>query len=551
MTSIRIALAALAACLAGGLFLPASAQTMTTTPAASAYVPLPNADVPTHGEWGDRGDGTYANPVLPADFSDLDAIRVGADYYAISSTFQYSPGVVVLHSNDLVNWTIIGHAVGDLTLIGPDLNWDRMDRYRKGVWAGSLRYHAGKFWVYFNTPDEGFFMTTAPSPAGPWTPVHCLWRTRGWDDPCPFWDDDGQGYLVTSHYADGYKIHLFKMSADGRSLLMDSDRVIHQSRGSEANKLYKIDGLYYHFFSEVHGEGRAVMMGRAKSLDGPWETHQLNHVNGAVDKEPNQGGLIELPEGRWQFVTHQGRGDWEGRAMCLLPVTWADGWPLLGKVGADGIGGMVWRAKKPIQGSPLTGIQASDEFSAKTLRPQWEWNYQPRSEKWSLAERPGFLRLHAFPPLAPGDFKKAGNTLTQRAMRTSRNEVTVRLDLAGMADGQQAGIAHYSAAWCLFGVVQTGGVRTLTVNDGGHAVPGPRITQNALWLRSAWGYDGQSRFSYSLDGKTFLNLGDPYQLKWGNYRGDRIGIYSFNDLGERGYVDVDWFHYVVGRGAAA
>ena len=270
-----------------------------------------------------------------------------------------------------------------------------------------------------------------------------------------------------------------------------------------------------------------------------------------MDKEPNQGGLIELPDGRWQFVTHQGRGDWEGRAMCLLPVTWADGWPLLGKVGADGIGGMVWRAKKPIQGSPLTGIQASDEFSAKTLRPQWEWNYQPRSEKWSLAERPGFLRLHAFPPLAPGDFKKAGNTLTQRAMRTSRNEVTVRLDLAGMADGQQAGIVHYSAAWCLFGVVQTGGVRTLTVNDGGHAVPGPRITQNALWLRSAWGYDGQSRFSYSLDGKTFLNLGDPYQLKWGNYRGDRIGIYSFNDLGERGYVDVDWFHYVVGRGAAA
>ena len=419
---------------------------------------------------------------------------VGTDYYAVSSTFQYSPGVVVLHSKDLVNWTILGHAVDDLTLIGPDLNWDRMNRYGAGIWAGSLRYHGGKFRVYFNTPDEGFFMTTAPSPAGPWAPVHCLWRTSGWDDPCPFWDDDGQGYLVATHYADGYKIHLFKMSADGKSLRLDSDRVIHQSDGSEANKLYKINGLYYHLFSEVHGEGRVVMMERAKSLDGPWETRQLNHVNGAVDKEPNQGGLLELPDGRWYFVTHQGRGDWEGRAMCLLPVTWTDGWPLIGKIGADGIGGMVWRARKPILGFPLTAIQAGDEFSAKTLGPQWEWNYQPRPEKWSLTERPGFLRLHAFAPLVPGDFKKAGNTLTQRAMRTSRSEVTVKLDLAGMADGQQAGLAHYAAAWCLFGVVQGGGARTLTVNDGGHATPGPAIMQDALWLRSAWGYDGQSRF---------------------------------------------------------
>ena len=547
MPCIWIIRAALAACLAGALLPLASAQTMTAIPAAHAGGSLPNADIPTRGEWGDRGDGAFANPILPADFSDLDAIRVGRDYYAISSTFQYSPGVVVLHSQDLVNWTVLGHAVSDLTLIGPDLNWDRMDRYGKGIWAGSLRYHDGKFWVYFNTPDEGFFMTTAKNPAGPWEPVHCLWRTSGWDDPCPFWDDDGQGYLVTSHYADGYKIHLFKLSADGKSLLMDSDRVIHQSRGSEANKLYKINGLYYHFFSEVHGEGRVVMMERAGSLDGPWEIRQLNHVNGAVDKEPNQGGLIALPDGRWYFVTHQGRGDWEGRAMCLLPVTWTDGWPVIGKVGPDGIGGMVWRGRKPISGPPLTGIQASDEFGAKTLKPQWEWNYQPRNEKWSLTERPGFLRLHAFPPLQPGDFKKAGNTLTQRSLRTSRNEVTVKLDLAGMADGQQAGLVHYAAAWCLFGVVQAGAVRMLTVNSGGHAAPGPTITQDALWLRSTWGYDGGSQFAYSLDGKTFLPLGDPYPLKWGNYRGDRIGLYSFNDRGERGYVDIDWFRYAVAR----
>lgn len=537
----------LAVCLAGGLAVSAARQRLTATPADNYYKPLPDAGVPTHGAWGDQGNGTYVNPVLPADFSDLDAIRVGTDYYAISSTFQYSPGMVVLHSKDLVNWTIIGHAVTDLTQISPELNWNRMDRYGRGIWAGSIRHHDGKFWIYFNTPDEGMFMTTAKNPAGPWAPLHCLWRTAGWDDPCPFWDDNGQGYLVTTHFADGYKIHLFPLSPDGRSLVMSSDCVIHQSRGSEANKLYKINGLYYHLYSEVHPEGRVVMMDRAASLNGPWETHQLIHVNRRVDKEPNQGGLIQLPNGRWYFFTHQGTGDWEGRAACLLPVTWIDGWPILGQVGADGIGSMVWHAEKPIGGFPLSNVIVSDDFHEKTLKPQWEWNYQPRDSHWSLTEHPGCLRLHAFPPLKPGDFKTAGNTLTQRSMRTPQNKVTVQLDLHGMADGQQAGIVHYSRSYCTFGVTQTGPVRTLTLNLSGHITPGRAITQRTLWLRSTWGYDGQSQYSYSTDGHTFTPFGPSYPLAWGDYRGDRIGVFTFNDQGDKGYVDVENFQYTVTR----
>jgi beta-xylosidase len=328
--------------------------------------------------------------------------------------------------------------------------------------------------------------------------------------------------------------------------VMASDRVIHQSHGSEANKLYKIKGLYYHFFSEVHGEGRVAMMERANSLDGPWEVRQLNHVS-SEDKEPNQGGLLELPDGRWQFFTHQGRGDWEGRAACLLPVTWIDGWPVIGKVGSDGIGSMVWHAPKPIPGFSRTAIWGSDDFDQKTLKPFWEWNYQPRPEKWSLMERPGFLRLHAFSPLRPGDFKKAGNTLTQRCQRAGHVEVTVKLDLAGMTDGQQAGIVHSAGAWCLFGVTQTGGVRTLTYNRDGQIASGPPLAQNALWLRSSWGFDGVSQFSYSLDGRTYVPFGAPYPLTWGDYRGDRIGVCCFNDNGEHGYIDVDWFRYTVSR----
>jgi beta-xylosidase len=508
--------------------------------AASASDPKPAA---LKTAWGDQGDGTYVNPILPSDYSDLDAIRVGDDFYAISSTFQFSPGVVILHSKDLVNWKILGHAVNDLTQIGPDLNWNKMNRYGHGIWAGAIRYHEGKFWIYFGTPDEGFFMTTATNPAGPWGPLHALWKVQGYDDCCPFWDDDGQGYFICTHYADKYSIHLIKLSPDGRSLLLNSDKVIHQSRGSEANKLYKINGRYYHYYSEVHAEGRVVMMERAASLDGPWESSQLLHVNKATDKEPNQGGLIQLASGEWWFLTHQGTGDWEGRAMVLLPVTWINQWPIIGKVGDDGIGNMLWTVRKPIQGQPSVVPQTDDDFHETTLSPQWEWNYQPRAEKWSLSERPGFLRLRAFPPLKSDDLLKAGDTLTQRCFRTTSNLVTLQLDLTGMADGERAGLCHFAKGYSTLGIHQTGTSRALFCDDNGKFTEGPAIASAQIWLRSTWAYDGKSQYAYSLDGKTFQPFGPPYSLTWGNYRGDRLGIFNYNNKGDTGFVDIPSFHY--------
>jgi beta-xylosidase len=507
---------------------------------AASEIPDKPADV---ARWGDQGDGTFVNPILPEDFSDLDMIRVDDDFYAISSTFQYSPGVVILHSKDLVNWTIIGHAVDDLTRIGPELNWDKMDRYGHGIWAGAIRYHEGKFWIYFGTPDEGFFVTTAANPAGPWEPVHQMWKVKGWDDCCPFWDDDGQGYFVCSNTAGGYAIHLFKLSADGKDLVMNTDRIIHQSRGSEANKLYKINGLYYHYYSEVRPEGRVIMMERSKSLEGPWESKQLNHVNKHVDKEPNQGGLLQLASGQWWFVTHQGTGDWEGRAMVLLPVTWISGWPIIGKPGADGIGNMVWTAAKPIASVIVATQPTEEDFAPSGLGPQWEWNYQPRADKWSLTERPGFLRLYAFPPLEPNDLLKAGNTLTQRVMRTSENEVITQLDISGMEDGQEAGLCHLAKDYAAFGILQAGDMRTLTFSRRGDVMRGPEISGGTIWLRSTWNEQGESQFSFSPDGTKYTSFGPIYQLTWSYYRGDRIGIFCYNNKAERGHIDVGAFHY--------
>jgi beta-xylosidase len=493
--------------------------------------------------WGDQGDGTYRNPVLPADYSDIDCIRVGADYYAISSTMQFSPGMVVLHSKDLVNWTILGHVAGDLTQIGPELNWDKMNRYGRGVWAGAIRYHDKKFWVFFGTPDEGYFMSTAAKPAGPWTPLRQVLKGAGWDDCCPFWDDDGQGYLVGSSFKDKYKIHLWKLTPDGQGLVQESDHVIHQSRGSEANKFFKFNGLYYHLFSEVTAEGRAVMMERSRNIFGPYaEIKQLSHADKRF-REPNQGGLVQTETGDWFWFTHHGSGSWEGRPASLVPVKWIDGWPIIGEPDQNGIGHFVLSGKKPVAGAPVATPQTSDEFKERNLSPQWEWNFQPRADKWSLTERPGWLRLHAFRPIQPDSLMKAGNTLTQRAFRTASNVAVIKLDLSGMKDGVKAGLCHFSKSHAALGVSQKDNVRSIEYRNNGVVTPGPAISGNTLWLKSTWGLDGKSRFSYSFNGGSFVEFGAPYQAAWGYYRGDRIGIYAFNDAADSGYIDVDYFHY--------
>ena len=512
-------------------------------------IPLFAADsaAPRWGDWpnwGDQGDGTYRNPVVPGDYSDIDCIRVGPDYYAISSTFQFSPGVVIVHSQDLVNWTILGHVVADLNQIGPELDWTKMSCYGKGVWAGAIRYHDRKFWVYFGTPDEGYFMSTAANPAGPWAPLHPVLKEAGWDDCCPYWDDDGQGYFVGTHFRDGYKTYLFRLTPDGRDIVKESGQVINEGSGREANKLYKIDGTYYHLYSEHQGNtGRYVMMQRSKNIFGPYtEKKQLGHADRPA-LEPNQGGLVQTEKGGWYFFTHHGTGAWEGRCASLLPVTWIEGWPIIGEVGPDGIGSMVWSGPKPVPGTPIATPQTDDEFQETSLPPQWEWNYQPRAEKWSLTERPGFLRLHAFKPLRSDDLMAAGNTLTQRSMRTRDNVVTLALDLSGMADGQVAGVCHFSRDDSMLAVRQTGTARALEVTHARKTTPGPALTAGKIWLRSVWGLDGRSQYSYSEDGANFLPFGEPYQLSWGSYRGDRIGIFTYNNQGEAGFVDVDWFHY--------
>ncbi|HEX8630810.1 MAG TPA: RICIN domain-containing protein, partial [Catenuloplanes sp.] len=399
-------------------------------------------------------------------------------------------------------------------------------------------------------PDEGFFVTSAANPAGPWDPLTSMWRTTGWNDVCPFWDDDGKGYLATTNYADEYKIYLIPLGPDNKSLVTSARRLIHQSNRSEASKLYKINGRYYHLYSEVRS-GRVVMMNRSTNLFGPYETKQLNRVSSSGDREPNQGGLIQAPSGAWYWLTHHGTGGhWEGRSMSLLPVTWVNNWPIIGQVAADGIGTMVWSGTVPaggVRGAPLpaiSGVITNDDFSRSTLRPQWEWHYQPRADRWSLTERPGYLRLRAFTPLGGHNLRRVGNVVSQRSFKSNSNTATVRLEVGGMIDGQHAGLSHFGGTYAGLGVSRAGSVNRLTLNVNGVLSFGPNITTTAIWLRSTWDINGLSRFSYSTDGRAFTTFGGTYQLTWVSYRGDHVGIYTYNAGSAGGYVDVDTFEYV-------
>jgi beta-xylosidase len=507
----------------------------------------------TWATWGDTGNGTYQNPILPADFSDIDCIRVGVDYYAISSTNQFSPGMVIITSKDLVNWKIAGHAIDDLTKISPAMSWQEMDRYGKGVWAGSIRYHKGKFYVVFGTPDEGYFITSATNPAGKWSPLTPLLSEPGWDDCSMLWDDDGKVYFVGTQFSDGkthvYRTYLFRMSDNGMKIDRSSALLVNEGSGREANKLIKKDGMYYLIYSRhMEGIGRYVTAKRSTSIFGKWSEEKQLALTSSEANSPNQGGIVQIPNGEWYFLTHHGKGDWEGRAASLLPVTWIEGWPIIGKVLPEKLGTMSWGGKKPIQIESDYTIQKSDEFDRAILGPQWEWNYQPRKDKWSLSQRKGWLRLSAFRPLEQDQLAKAGNTLTQRTFRTAMSEVIVKMDLRGMADGQKAGLSHFGFPdYSAIGITCRHKIHSIELNVKGKFTIGETVQESVIWLKSTWGTDGISQYSYSLDGKKFVLFGPPYQMKWGSYRGDRIGIYCYNNLSDSGYVDVDFLNYTIKR----
>lgn len=285
-------------------------------------------------------------------------------------------------------------------------------------------------------------------------------------------------------------------------------------------------------------------MERSANIAGPYLEHrQLIHK---ADHEPNQGGLVQTEKGDWYFLTHHGVSQWDGRELSLLPVTWDKDWPVWGTSGKDGIGSMVWTAKKP--GTDLTAepIQASDDFGGKTLAPQWEWYYQPNNDKWSLTERPGYLRLYSSKALEPRVVTKIPNIITQRTLRLQHSIASVKFDMAHMTDGQIAAFCLLGKSPVTIGVIQSGNTRRLYFNAAGKTTDGQEIEIANVWFRATWDANGLAHFLYSTDGVNYDNFGEPFTItNFDNNLGARLAIYTVDENAGTGFLDVDWFHYNV------
>ena len=489
------------------------------------------------GVWGDQQNGTYKNPVLNADYSDPDVIRVGDSFYMVCSDFHFM-GMPVLKSNDLVNWTIIGQVYHRLNI---DSKYNTMEKYGGGSWAPSIRYHEGKFYVYFCTPDEGLYMSTATDPAGPWSPLYEVKKTGGWEDPCPFWDTDGQAYLGHSKLGAG-PIIMHKMSSDGKHLL-DSGTTVYEGPTAEGTKIYKRNGYYYIIIPEGGvGTGYETAL-RSKSIYGPYERKIVLEQGKTNINGPHQGGIVDLDSGESWFMHFQGVGAL-GRVCHLEPVKWVNDWPLMGVDNDNnGIGEPVSEWAKPNVGKkfPICAPQTSDEFSGKQLGLQWQWNHNPVDNKWSLNKARGFLSLSAMK--AP-DNKHAKNTLTQKLMG-KLGVVTTLLYTDQMALGQKAGLCLLGGNIHEIGLIKTDSGIYVYADNNGKLIIGKTIKQNHLFLRARVDLNNNHTIlQYSLDNKNFIQLGDDCILSDYNYwKAVRPGLFSYNIKQDTGVAQFDWFHY--------
>lgn len=488
-----------------------------------------------HGWQSDNNDGSYRNPPLNADYPDPDIIRVGEDFYFASTTFANTPGLTILHSKDLVNWEIVNHVLPRLDG-RPHYDMQGGVAYRGGVYAPSLRYRKGTFFVAvtLNGQHTRIYYTND---------IRGSWRYRELDraafDPGLFIEDDGSAYLVTSGGWDG-TVTILTLDAELGKVL--ASRKVHFNKGAEGSKLIKRGGWYY-LFNAIPGK-LALTVSRASALFGPYETRtQIDDATGG-----HQGALVDLPNGSWYGFVMRDSGP-VGRVTNISPIHWKNDWPVWGTEEAPGA--VPSSAPKPILGKPVVQPGASDEFSSPSLALQWQWNHNSVGSKWSLTERPGFLRLRSS---QAEELWSARNTLTQKGQAPwCRGDV--RLDLSGLQQGDRCGFGTFGKI-C--------GDLVVSVDDDGRfelqaevyvdgtglerrgervAVPGKEI-----YLRTEMDFEkSRGRCLYSFDNAVWTELGGEFELAYdwrkGTFQGQQFALFCYNTKGEGGWVDVDWFRF--------
>lgn len=516
----------------------------------------------------DNGDGTYTNPVINADYSDPDACVVGEDYYLTASSFNCIPGLPILHSKDLVNWKLIGHAIDK---IEPEEVFNSPS-HGNGVWAPSIRYHNGEFYIYWGDPDYGVFMVKTKDPAGKWEKPVCVIKGKGMIDTTPLWDDDGRCYLVyawansRSHFAS--VICVRELSADGTQAIGDP-AIVYDGNGTvnrtcEGPKLYKRNGWYW-IMCPAGGVPTGVQLAmRSRSPFGPYECKTVLAQGKTKVNGPHQGAWIHTAFGEDWFLHFQDKYCY-GRVLHLQPVTWKDNWPVMG-IDKDGdyCGEPVMTYRKPKTSKPCTieNPVESDEFNTPATGLQWQWqaNYQ---QEFGMPTAYGTYRIYTHK--LGDDTVNLWNVPNMFLQKTPADKftATTKMRFTSKTDQQFGGVIMMGLDYSALVVKRVGDefqLLRLTCHDAdkGKAQETTLIAtlkptakdkvdyqpaiHEDIYLRMTVG-NGICNFSYSMDGKKFSSAGSKFKMREGKWIGAKIGYVAAEPSlkSNRGWIDADWF----------
>jgi len=525
----------------------------------------------------DLGNGEYKNPIINADYSDPDLCRVGDDYYMTASSFCDIPGLPILHSKDLVNWTLIGHAIAEMpeyAQFAPDPS------HGNAVWAPAIRYHNGEFYIYYGDPDLGIFMTKTKNPAGPWEPLVHVHKAKGIIDTCPFWDEDGKAYIAHGYAGSraGVKsiLGMIEMTPDGTKTI-GQDRMIYDGHIDnptiEGAKMYK-RGDWYYIFSPSGGVATGWQeVLRSKSPWGPYETRNVMEQGPTDINGPHQGGWVDTPDGKEDWFVHfQDKGPY-GRVVHLQPMKWnEDGWPVIGiDPDGDGRGEPVTKYRKPNVGKtyPAATPADTDEFDSNKLGLQWQWKGNP-SALWYFADAnasklrlfshntPGAERLYDMPNLLLQKFPAQDFTATAKV------KFSPRVNNGKVSTGELAGLIVMGYNYGTIALEsREDGIYLVNIdcekaNKGGKETMGEAVKidgEKDIYLRvqikrtgvkkpmQKADYTAEATFSYSFDGKKFTKFGKTVNVREGHWIGAKLGLFCVRDWqsNDSGWLDADWF----------
>ncbi|WP_333625114.1 glycoside hydrolase 43 family protein [Sphingobacterium siyangense] len=506
----------------------------------------------------DLGNGKFKNPIINADYSDPDAIRVGEDYYMIASSFNHSPGLPILHSKDMINWTIIGHALQRQL---PEEVFNKV-QHGGGVWAPSIRYHDGEFYIYYPDPDFGIYQIKTKNIRGPWSAPTLVFQGKGLIDPCPFWDEDGQAYLAYAYAGSraGLKsvLAIAKMSTDGTSVL-DRGTIVYDGHELdptiEGPKIYKRNG-YYYLFAPAGGVSTGwQLILRSKSIYGPYERKVAMAQNKSTVNGPHQGAWVDTPSGENWFFHFQDK-EAMGRVVHLQPMVWKADWPIIGEdIDGNGVGTPVMSYKKPNVGNQVIALmnpQESDEFDSPHLGLQWQWQANPDGN-WLMPSHEGKLRLYSQQlPEGSKNLMVAPNILTQKFPAENFSATAkIRLRPSEKELGEKAGLVVVGEDYSQLFIRKEKGHFQLYYGSCVNAYSGAEeqvrriatLPEDFVYLRVQVKNGKTCSWTYSLDGKKYTVVENGFQAKPGKWIGATLGLYASREkhINDSGYAEVDWF----------